>query len=263
MPRIGFFYLPWPGHLNPLAGLGQELTRRGHEVAFFQLPDGEADARARGLQFVPFGQSLQPGVGERFYAMGGLEGLAAAVAGLDLIAALADATLRWAEPALRQWRPDLLVVDQMDYAASTLAQVLGIPFVTAAVTLLKQDEEGVPGFDGRPYQAALAPPRPPTLLAFLDRLGALRSSHGLGPFRYQTLWSTLAQVSQQPPEFEYPRRELPPWFHFTGPFAARPQSVPLVERMRSFCLGWMATAWPRARARPLKQLSAIWWPFSP
>jgi MGT family glycosyltransferase len=30
-------------------------------------------------------------------------------------------------------------------------------------------------------------------------------------------WSPILQISQQPRSFEYPRRELPDWFHFTGP----------------------------------------------
>jgi UDP:flavonoid glycosyltransferase YjiC (YdhE family) len=30
-------------------------------------------------------------------------------------------------------------------------------------------------------------------------------------------WSPLAQICQHPAVLEYPRRELPGWFHFTGP----------------------------------------------
>jgi MGT family glycosyltransferase len=31
-------------------------------------------------------------------------------------------------------------------------------------------------------------------------------------------YSPLAQLSQQPAELEFPRRDLPSWFHFTGPY---------------------------------------------
>ena len=31
-------------------------------------------------------------------------------------------------------------------------------------------------------------------------------------------YSKLAILSQQPPEFEFPRTDLPQWFHFTGPY---------------------------------------------
>jgi MGT family glycosyltransferase len=41
-------------------------------------------------------------------------------------------------------------------------------------------------------------------------------------------FSQLAQICQQPAEFEFPRQHLPPHFHFTGPYAnpASRESVP-------------------------------------
>jgi MGT family glycosyltransferase len=47
-------------------------------------------------------------------------------------------------------------------------------------------------------------------------------------------FSPWAQISQQPPEFEFPRRELPRHFHFAGPFqdpAARPKVPFPFERL--------------------------------
>lgn len=37
------------------------------------------------------------------------------------------------------------------------------------------------------------------------------------PLHYD-YYSQLAQLSQQPPEFEFPRQNLPECFHFTGPY---------------------------------------------
>lgn len=41
-------------------------------------------------------------------------------------------------------------------------------------------------------------------------------------------YSQLAQLSQAPAEFEFPRQNLPQWFHFTGPYhsAASREPVP-------------------------------------
>lgn len=242
MARLGFLYAPGAGHLNPLAGLGRELSRRGHEVAFFHLPEFESDARDRGLNFVPFGHSPQPCARERFRALAGLHGAEAMSASLELTRLMGQAALNHAAPVLRRWRPDLLLIDQMDYAASTLAQLMGIPYVTVAVTLLRQDEEGIPGFDGRPYRASEVRPRPAALLGLFADLEKARLAGGLGPFSYETLWSRLAQISQQPPEFEYPRQTLPKWFHFTGPFAAAPEAAP--RPRRDF-------PWNRLDGRPL------------
>jgi MGT family glycosyltransferase len=62
---------------------------------------------------------------------------------------------------------------------------------------------------------------------------------GLGPFSYDTLWSGLAQITQQPAEFEFPRTRLPACFHFTGPFA-RPGHRPATP-----------FPWERLNDRPL------------
>lgn len=44
---------------------------------------------------------------------------------------------------------------------------------------------------------------------------------------FSETWSTLAQISQQPASFEYPRRELPECFHFTGPFSNPTTRAPI------------------------------------
>ena len=63
-------------------------------------------------------------------------------------------------------------------------------------------------------------------LALRQALGPLirvvaehRRSWGLPPRPNPADWfSPLAEVGQQPAEFEFPRRKLPPHFHFAGPF---------------------------------------------
>jgi MGT family glycosyltransferase len=37
----------------------------------------------------------------------------------------------------------------------------------------------------------------------------------------------LAQISQAPAEFEFPRQELPPWFHFTGTYHTAASRIPV------------------------------------
>jgi zeaxanthin glucosyltransferase len=45
-----------------------------------------------------------------------------------------------------------------------------------------------------------------------------RQQHPLPVFTDSSqAWSPLAQICQQPAAFEYPRSQLPAWFHFTGP----------------------------------------------
>jgi MGT family glycosyltransferase len=51
-----------------------------------------------------------------------------------------------------------------------------------------------------------------------------RRQWGLKPYSCpDDSFSRLAQISQQPPLFDFPRRELPPQFHYAGPLRGSPQ----------------------------------------
>ncbi len=231
------FCLPWIGHVNPFSGLAHELTSRGHEIVFFNVPDVAQQVRLRGFRSEAFGgRVFPPGtLAERVRALSRLEGLPAMKASLDVLTSQAEALFAEARPLIETAKLDLWVVDHLDYAASTLAAHLRAPFVTAIVGLMRHPEEGVPGFSGEPCsndpavqerdrrfnEAMLATSQP-----FRQFIGAYRVRAGLGPFSYDNLWSGLAQITQQPAEFEYPRRNLPACFHFTGPFARRSSRPP-------------------------------------
>src|SRR6516164_3569069 len=43
------------GHLNPMATLGRELARRGHQVSLLGTPQAKAKADACGFGFLPVG----------------------------------------------------------------------------------------------------------------------------------------------------------------------------------------------------------------
>lgn len=245
MSRIGVFSPPWVGHLNPNSSLAFELAKRGHEVIFFTLPDFADDIRLRGLHVEVFGEKACPSgtLPERFRQMSQLEGLAASRAGLDIFQTQAEALFSEGPAVIAAAKLDLWVVDQMDYSAATLAARLGAPFVSTFCGLIRKHEDGVPGFSGEPYsddpevqerdrrfeERLLQTSQP-----FRDYLNEYRLREGMSPFSYDHLWSGLAQISQQPAEFEFPRRALPAWFHFTGPFSDRDHrpSAPLPPEIR-------------------------------
>jgi zeaxanthin glucosyltransferase len=232
MARLGMFCLPWIGHLNPFSTLARELLDRGHEITFFQVADLAEQVRNRGFQLEAFGaRDFPPGTfAERVQKLSRLEGLPAIRASLDILTSQAAALFAEARPLIERAKLDLWVVDQLDYAASTLAACMQAPFVSAIVALMRQWEDGVPGFSGELYtddpvvlerdrrfeEAILATSKP-----YRDYVGAYREKAGMGPFSFDRLWSDLAQITQQPAEFEFPRRNLPACFHFTGPFARR------------------------------------------
>jgi MGT family glycosyltransferase len=182
------------------------------------------------LAFESYGEHDYPAgtFAGRARAMSRLDGLAAVRAGLEMFASQAEALFTTARPVIERARLDAWLVDHLDYAASTLAACMRAPFVTVIVGLLRHIEEGVPGFSGeihsddpavlerdrRYNETVLAASRP-----FRDYVGAFRQRAGLGSFSFETLWSSLAQITQQPAELEFPRKSLPACFHFTGPFA--------------------------------------------
>jgi len=250
MARFGFFSLPLLGHLNPMAALAKELERRGHGAIVFNIPElGEA-ARARGCRFVEFGTETCPlgSLTGGFARTSHLSGQESDVAALSVSDRYAEAVFAEAGPVVAEAGIDVWVVDQFDYSAASLAAHFGKPLVTLAVALLRNYEEAAPTFSGElPPQDAEARRRVrlgnEKLLELSrphrERVGRHRQALGLGPFRYDDVWSKLAQISQQPAEFEFPRQELPECFHFTGPFideASHPD---------------MSFPWERLDGRPL------------
>jgi len=232
MARLGVFCPPYTGHLNPISALAFELARRGHEVVFFNVPDFRERVRLRGFRFEAYGESDYPAgtFTERYRELSRLNGLRAIRASLDILTLQAEALFATARPIIEKAGLDLWLVDQLDYAAATLAAHMRAPFVTLIVALIMNREDGVPGYSGEVYmddpalrerdrsfnEAALATSKP-----FRDYIGGYRLKAGLGPFSYDNLWSGLAQITQQPEEFEFPRKKLPACFHFTGPFTQK------------------------------------------
>jgi zeaxanthin glucosyltransferase len=231
------FCLPWIGHLNPFSTLAHELIGRGHQITFFHVADFAEQVRNRGFHFEAFGERDYPAgtFARRYREMSRLDGMPAIRAGLDILISQAEALFTTARPVIENARLDLWVVDHLEYAASTLAACMQAPFVSVIVGLMRHHEDGVPGFSGEPYtddpvvlerdrrfnEAILATAKP-----YRDYVGACRVKAGLSPFSLDSLWSGLAQITQQPAEFEFPRRNLPACFHFTGPFARRSDRPP-------------------------------------
>jgi zeaxanthin glucosyltransferase len=238
MARIGVFCLPWIGHVNPFSALARKLALRGHEIVFFTAPDFAEQVRQRGFAVEVYGGGMCPEgtFGEAVVAQSSLDGMEAIRANLDILKLQAEALFAEAPSLIEKAGLELWIVDQLDYAASTLAAKMRASFVTVIVTLMRNAESGVPGFSGEPYSDDPATRERDqryneellkSTEAFRDFIGAYRRSAGMGGFSYESIWSDLAQITQQPAEFEFPRQGLPGCFHFTGPFvhpAARPET---------------------------------------
>src|SRR5215468_1456567 len=144
--RIGILSFSSPGHYYPLTALGRRLQSRGHDVVYFQVADLERPIRAAGLRFRQIGREDFPAgaLRARDEEVGKLEGRAALRCGLRGIERKALMLFRDAPAAIRDEGVDSLIVDQIEMAGGTVAEHLGLPFVSAAAALPINLDASVP-----------------------------------------------------------------------------------------------------------------------
>ncbi len=232
MTHFGILCPSASGHLNPMTTLGYELMRRGHHVTLFGIVDSQPKALAAGLNFWAIGESEFP-IGATAQLMkrrGELSGLAALRYNFSLAKRDVSASLRDSPIALKSAGVEALLVDQVSIEGGTIAELLDIAFISVCSALLFNLEDGIPpifthwGYDtgwraiirnraGYALSSLLAQP-------IRDVIAEYRRKWNLpSKLTSNDLYSQLAQLSQQPAEFEFPRKELPSCFHFTGPYS--------------------------------------------
>jgi MGT family glycosyltransferase len=231
MSHFGFLSFPAAGHLYPLTALGRRLQQRGHQVTFFQVSDAEPFIRAAGLGFWQIGaEDHPPGtLRQLIEPLGRLKGIAGIRFTVERVCRDARMVLRDAPAAVRAAGVDALVVDQAEYAGGSVAEHLGLPFVTAIATLPLNLDDSVPfaGSHARHGTGLLARLRNRLGNAFIEFLLA-PLEHAVNEHRrdwrlpavraMNDFFSPRAQVAQVPAAFDFPGRRLPPHFHYTGPF---------------------------------------------
>jgi zeaxanthin glucosyltransferase len=231
MHRIGILSFSSPGHFYPLTALGRRLQSRGHEVVYFQVADLERPIRAAGLEFRQIGQEdFPPGsIRARDEELGQLKGLAALRCALRGIRLNATMFFRDAPVAIRDEGVDSLIVDQIEMAGGTVAEHLGLPFVSAAAALPINLDVSVPpvifpwphgGSLGAQLRNGVGNAASEWIFSgILRTINRQRREWGLPPARdVDALFSTLAQVAQLPAALELPGRRTPPYVHHTGPW---------------------------------------------
>jgi len=200
-----------PGHAFPAIALGRELVSRGHEVCLQTWRRWEADVEQEGMRFAPAPEyGVWPRPGQAF---------------TPYQAAVRAA--RETQPLIREFDPDVVVVDILTVAASLAAELEERPWVSLVPHLLPIPQAGLP-----PYSTGARPPRtelgrtlwraidPLTWAALRrgrDELNGARTRVGLPPLaevhgglsRRLTLVATFPQLEAA--------REVPSWARVTGP----------------------------------------------
>lgn len=230
MTHYGVLCPPAIGHLNPICALGNELKRRGHKVTLFLVPEMENKLKTTGLEFYPIGEAdYKPGEVAKFYKeLGEKSGISGLKVIIEFFNKEIDMHFRELPEVLKQTGVEALIVDQTTYAGGTVADFLGLPYVTVCNALLINREEGVPPyFTNWTYNTAWwARLRNRLGISLLNRLGNpiweavqnQRRQWNLEPYvDRNNLGSNLAQICQLPPGYDFPREKLAECFHYVGP----------------------------------------------
>ncbi|WP_017653753.1 glycosyltransferase [Fortiea contorta] len=231
MTHFGLICPATTGHLNTMLPLGKELQQRGHRVTLVGILDAQPSTLAAGIEFRAIGKSEFPqgGMTQFFTELGQLSGLAALRHTIAWIRSIATIFLQEAPQAIKEAGIEALLVDQISPEGGSVAEFLGIPFVTVCSAVVLNRDINIPPFN-TPWNYS-----PSTLARLRNRFGYSLLSRAGQPVtevinEYRRKWnlsphsnpndrySQLAQISQQPAELEFPRENLPKCFHFTGPY---------------------------------------------
>jgi len=227
------------GHLYPMGCLGVELRRRGHEVTLVARDRAAPIARKLGLPLHEISTENGPHYRQLSWPVWKAAQFTGNVALLDMRYRLryrSETVLELAPGALKELGVDGLIVDQNVLGGGTVADRLGLPFVTACSAVPWIHDNGTPPhFTGWPHgENRWARARNRLGYAMWDwyiaptmrLVNRYRTAWGMKPYRrLEGLFSPLAYLAQTCRAFDYPRREVPETFHYVGALAAdRPPS---------------------------------------
>ncbi|MCP3136645.1 glycosyltransferase [Pyxidicoccus xibeiensis] len=209
MSRILIATSPEKGHLNPMIGVAQWLRRLGHTVGWLCIPEPAPQLAGLGVEVLhlPSPESPAPTIETSGEVLARLV-LDEVALGKWIRGLLLDAVPALLEPVrevVRRFRPDVMALDGMQYAAVLTAHEERIPWagVSSALSLL----EPMSDYGLRRNVRALAGDRQ-----------ALFARHGFDArFRNCECLSPRLNLIFATEEFLGPDAGLPPATHLVGP----------------------------------------------
>ena len=231
MTHFGILSLAATGHLNTMFPLGYELQRRGHNITFLSNSEAQIPVDTAGFDFYEVyslndrDKTIQKSplvISEKADRFKNISHT------LRKFARIAENRLKKAPKIIKEQSIDALLVDSSVFEGGTIADYLNLPYVTVFCMLpFYQDLNIPPVMTTWQYNSAWW-----TKLRNYTAYGLL--NYIASPVwqvisRYRSLWnlpayshtndifSPLAMITRHIPELEFPR-QLPPQFHFTGPF---------------------------------------------
>ena len=228
--HLGLICPELSGHLNPMTTLGQTLQQRGHRVSVLARLDAEARVRAHGLEFIPLGTNEFPlgSIPAQTRRLGELQALPALKYTVKVLKMGTEVVLRDGLAAARNHQLDGLVIDQLVPAGSAVAEQLKLPYVYVCNALAMNIDPACPpamlpwryqpGLAGRLRNAVGNEMLRWVAKPVSSLITRYRAAHGLPPRAGLGEGTLLAEITQQPAFFDFPRSQLPDYFHYTGPW---------------------------------------------
>lgn len=220
MKRFLFVVPPLRGHVNPTIAIAEELSSRGHDVAWCAQADLTAPLLPESATLLPAGESVPPEMLDTLTSRSeGLRG-AAALKFLweDFLAPLARSMVPGVHAAVTSFRPSVLISDQQAVAGALVARTRRLPWATSATT----SAELVDPLEGLPKVAAWIRSQ---LVAFQVDQGVPLADASSGDLRF----SDQLVIAFTTKELLGPDADLPPQVALVGPAlngASRDAAVP-------------------------------------
>ena len=205
MARFLFVVPPFFGHVAPTVAVGEELMRRGHEVAWVGFLSHIRDRLLSGLPVIcldpPDIAAVRADMQSRFDSTVGMATFKFFIE--EILVPLAQHMLPPLEQTVEAFRPDVLVVDHQAYAGAVVARSQHIKWATLATSSVS-------------VVFPLATHLPKVNRWMTDRLSGLMQEAAIESreqFEFSPhlvlIFSTEALVGPHPP--------LPDTHHFVGP----------------------------------------------
>ncbi|HKP91851.1 MAG TPA: glycosyltransferase [Thermoleophilaceae bacterium] len=236
MARILVYTSPARGHLFPVSAILDVLVERGHSIAIRTLGSEVARAATRGFDSAPVDPRIESIEHDDW---GARTPTGALKRGVRVFGARGELDGPDLENAIRDVRPDAVIVDINCWGAAAAAESWGGPWATFCPYPLPLGSRDAP-----PFGPGLPPARGPLGRA-RDRLlrplvvgpyarqalppvNAARSSFGLGPVatadEFLTRPPLVLYLTAEP--FEYPRSDWPANVALVGPCEVDPPADP-------------------------------------
>ena len=226
MTHFGVICPPGIGHVNPLITLGYELKQRGHRVSFVGPPYHPAQeaAEVAGLEFLAINlpqiskkQALE--FSKKKLVIEGVGKITQA----SLFMLFDHITV-----AIQKAGIEVLLKDPEFLGAEIIAELLNLPYISIYTGLIKHQDISIPPFytTWQYNQSLWALLRNAVGYQMLN-LKVMPLKKAFAEYRQTKKLPTgsnqnyppLAVISQQSSEFEFPRKKLPKYYHFTGAFS--------------------------------------------